>query len=83
MAANKKAERVFLELLDAYTEQGRTVNSSSGPNYAPSVFASDPKAEGITKAKFSTIMKSLFHAQVIASELRQGSRGSFIVRKKL
>ena len=83
MAANKKAERVFLELLDAYTEQGRTVNSSSGPNYAPSVFASDPKAEGITKSKFSTIMKSLFHAQEIANEKRQGTRGSFIVRKKL
>ena len=83
MAANKKAERVFLELLDAYTEQGRTVNSSSGPNYAPSVFASDPKAEGITKSKFSTIMKSLFHSEKITNEKRQGTRGSFIVRKKV
>ncbi len=52
MAANKKAERVFIEFLDAYTEQGRKVNSSSGPKYAPSIFASDPKAEGIIKSNF-------------------------------
>ena len=80
-ALNEKAERVFLHLLDAYTEQGRPVNASSGTNYAPTIFASDPKAEGITKAKFSAVMKSLFHKNIIANEQRKGSRGSFIVRK--
>ena len=81
-ALNVKAEHVFLQLLDAYTEQGRPVNASSGTNYSPTVFASDPKAEGITKAKFSTVMKSLFHKNVIANEVRKAGRGSFIIRKK-
>ena len=81
-ALNEKVERVFLQLLDAYTEQGRPVNSSSGCNYAPTIFASDPKAEGITKSKFSTVMKSLFHKKVIENEQRKGGRGSFIIRKK-
>lgn len=80
-ALNKKAERVFLKLLDAYTEQGRYVNANSGSNYAPAQFASDPEAEGITKPKFRTVMQSLFHRGVIKNESGKGGRGSFIVRK--
>jgi hypothetical protein len=81
IALNKKAERVFLKLLDAYTEQGRYVNANSGSNYAPAQFASDPEAEGIIKPKFRTVMQSLFHRGVIKNESGKGGRGSFIVRK--
>ena len=56
-ALNEKAERVLLALLVANTEQGRSVNSSSGPDYAPTIFASDPKAKGITKLKCATVIK--------------------------
>ncbi len=81
-ALDEKAERVFLKLLNSYTEQGTPVNSSSGSNYAPTVFFSDPKAEGITKPKFSTVMKSLFHTKVLINEQRNAVRVSFVVRKK-
>ena len=81
-ALNEKAERVFLALLDANTEQSRSVNSSSGPNYAPTIFACDPKAKDITKLKFATDIKSLFHKKVIINKQRKASRDNFIVQKK-
>jgi RecA-family ATPase len=62
MAANAKAERVFLTLLQMFAEQGRTVNHAGGPTYAPKVFAEHPKFEGMTKRALKTAMDSLLHA---------------------
>lgn len=59
MAKNAKAERVFLKLLRAFTEQGRKVNSGGGQTYAPGVFASHPDAEGVSKRGFRLAMEAM------------------------
>jgi len=60
MAASAKAERVFLKLLRAFNEQGRTVNHAGGPTYAPKLFTEHPGAEGCTKRAFRGAMEKLF-----------------------
>ena len=60
-----KAERVFLDLLREYTEQGRYVSSQPGRTYAPSEFATNPKAEGCTKLGFKQAMDNLFSSRRI------------------
>ena len=59
MAVGAKAERVFLALLRAFAEQGRRVNHAGGSTYAPKVFATNPMAEGVTKAAFKGAMEAL------------------------
>ena len=59
MAVGAKAERVFLALLRSFAEQGRKVNHAGGPTYAPKVFATNPKAEGVTKAALKGAMEAL------------------------
>lgn len=59
MAATSKAERVFLKLLRAFTEQGRHVSHATGPTHAPSKFAENPDAEGVTRRAFSAAMERL------------------------
>jgi RecA-family ATPase len=59
MAATAKAERVFLRLLGVLTAQGRRVNTGGGQTYAPSVFASHPEAEGVSKRAFRSAMEAL------------------------
>lgn len=60
MARGSKAERVFLKLLRMLTEQGRHVNANSGTRYAPSVFAMEDDAEGVTRDAFRKAMSRLF-----------------------
>lgn len=59
LAAEAKAERVFLTLLNAYTAQGRRVNASGGKTYAPKEFAEHPDSEGVTKRAFKAAMDRL------------------------
>ena len=61
VAASAKAERVFLKLLDQFTDEGRKVNHAGGISYAPKVFSEHPAAEGCTKRAFKTAMDSLLH----------------------
>lgn len=49
MAGAAKAERVFLKLLQQFTEEGRTVRSANARGYAPKEFAASGRAEGLTK----------------------------------
>ncbi|SDL09443.1 AAA family ATPase [Paracoccus chinensis] len=65
LARRSKATRKFMELLRLLRQQGRDVNSRSGPNYAPSVFAAHPDSEGITKAAFREAMEILFAQNTI------------------
>ncbi len=58
-AKTAKAERVFLKLLRLFEEQGRRVNHAGGQTYAPTVFASHPDAEGISKRAFGSAMEKL------------------------
>jgi RecA-family ATPase len=55
MAAGK-----FLELLDVYESEGRVVSASPSSNYAPSVFAKDPRAQGFRKKQLADAMNRLF-----------------------
>lgn len=64
-AAETRIERLFLELLEANSAQGRIVSDSAGRNYAPHLFASDPRAEGVTRKGFEAAMQRLFAARRI------------------
>lgn len=59
VAANAKAERVFLKLLREFTDQGRHVNHAGGATYAPKLFAQHPHAEGCTKRVLKGAMDCL------------------------
>lgn len=59
MATGAKAEAVFLKLLCQRAMQGLRLNASSGPNFAPKVFAGLPGSEGISKRAFKTAMEGL------------------------
>jgi RecA-family ATPase len=67
-AAAGKAEAVFLSLLHAYDDQGRRVSPNSGKNYAPTAFAEDDDAEGITSKAFARAMTRLLKANRIHIE---------------
>ncbi len=60
LASEAKAERVFLELFNAYEGEGRKVSPNPGHTYAPAQFSKDPRAEGITKAALTHAMNRLF-----------------------
>ncbi|WP_126152878.1 AAA family ATPase [Paracoccus haematequi] len=70
MAASARAERVFLKLLRTFAEQGRTVNSAGGSNYAPKQFAEHPDSEGVTKRAFKTAMETLLAAGKVKIEAK-------------
>jgi RecA-family ATPase len=64
-ASAAKAETVFLMLLQAFQEQGRSVSPNHSSSYAPIVFEKEPDAEGIRKAAFAGAMSSLLKANRI------------------
>jgi RecA-family ATPase len=64
IARDTKAERAFLDLLAAFTAQGRSVSDSPGPNYAPAIFANQG-AEPMTKAELKAAMDRLLFARRI------------------
>jgi RecA-family ATPase len=65
-AAN--TQTLFLQLLDAYNNEGRNITASPFGNYAPSVFAKDKRAKGIRKQALIDAMNDLFERGVIVSE---------------
>ena len=64
-AAEARAERVFMDLLHAREAQGRPVSHSPSSTYAPAQFATDPQAEGISRAQFRAAMERLFATKKI------------------
>ena len=65
MAENEKAERVFLNLLASFAEQGRRVNHAGGSNYAPKAFEEHPNADGCTKRALKKAMAALLNKEKI------------------
>jgi RecA-family ATPase len=63
-----RTDRLFLDLVQAYTAEGRPVSAAPSPNFAPSVFAKDPRANGTSKAALATAMNRLFEAGRIRVE---------------
>ena len=71
LAAEQKADQLFLTLLDRFEQQGRGVSDKRSANaYAPTMFAADPeaKAGGIRKDDFGAAMNRLFAAGKIRNE---------------
>ncbi|MBZ9654681.1 AAA family ATPase [Phyllobacterium lublinensis] len=78
LAAMNHTDRVFLELLERYTVEGRKVSHSTGANYAPALFEKDQQASGIRKRGFITAMNRLFEVgRIKVLELGPPSRRSY------
>lgn len=68
LAANSKAERVFLKLLREFAGEGRHLSPKTGHGYAPNVFARSGRAEGCTKKSLQIAMEALFAKGTIRTE---------------
>jgi RecA-family ATPase len=67
-AAQANAEIIFLNLLDAYTAEGRNVGSSTASTYAPKVFDADRRSRGIGSDALRDAMNALFEKGEIINE---------------
>jgi RecA-family ATPase len=67
LAADAKAERVFIDLLVKFTDQGRDVCDTPGHNYAPAEFA-EQGSEGLSRDTLKAAMKRLLFAKRIRVE---------------
>jgi RecA-family ATPase len=79
----RAAERVFLDLLDAATRQGRNVSDSKhAGNYAPKTFAASPNADRYSQKELAAAMERLFAAGDLRMEQygRKGDPRSRIAR---
>ena len=70
LAADQRAEDMFLNLLDRFNAQERTLSQKFGGNYAPTLFAREPEAKAarINKAALDGAMTRLFAANKIHLE---------------
>lgn len=68
VSGSDKADRIFLAMLEAYTLEGRPVNPTAGPNYAPAVFAKDSRSEGAGKTALAAAMNRLLGSGRIVNE---------------
>jgi RecA-family ATPase len=75
-AAANKAETVFLKLLQTFEDQGRTVSPHRSNSYAPTVFANEAEADGVSKKALERAMSNLLknnriHIEDIGSPSRR------------
>jgi RecA-family ATPase len=72
-------ERVFLDLLDRISAEGRYVSEKiSAPNYAPRLFEKRPDREGYRKADFQRAMEALFaRHEIIVGTYRSSDRHDY------
>jgi RecA-family ATPase len=68
LARDKKIDDTFVTLLERYTRQNQPLCPYAGRNYAPSIFASNGKAGGISSAEFARCMQRLIDADIIHVE---------------
>lgn len=70
MAAEAKADDVFLTILKQVNAQGRNVSAAKGPTYAPAVFAAEPNNQDIKYKNiiFDSAMRRLLKAGRIRIE---------------
>jgi len=69
----RACERVFLDLLDRLTAEGRPVSEKTrASNFAPKIFAKQPDREGYAAADFERAMHSLFAQKEIRLEKYKG-----------
>jgi RecA-family ATPase len=65
LLANAKAEKVFLDLLTKYTDQGQSVGRSHGANFAPKVFEPEARLLGVNKRAMTLAMQRLLDTKRI------------------
>jgi RecA-family ATPase len=65
LAARAHADQVFLDLVTAYTAEGREVSARPSSTFAPAVFANDPRSQGIAARGLTDAMNRLFAAKRI------------------
>lgn len=68
MASQNRVDRVFRDLVAAYNAEGRSVSSTPSRNYAPTVFAIDPRSEKAGKKGLEAAMNRLFASGAIRTE---------------
>src|SRR3984893_4875899 len=68
MAAEAKADDVFLILLKRINAQGRNVSAAKGPTYAAAVFAAEPDNHDIKSRIFDAAMRRLLNTSRIRIE---------------
>jgi RecA-family ATPase len=80
----EKAERVFLKLLDTFTEQKRYVSPKPSVSYAPKVFIGHPDCEGCSKRALQAAMETLLRdcVIVVVEHGRPGKMTSRLERAK-
>jgi DNA polymerase bacteriophage-type len=69
-----RAEGIFIALLKKFTAQHQVVSHAIGRNYAPTRFAGQPEALGITRQEFAAAMQRLLDAKAI--EIRTWGKAS-------
>jgi RecA-family ATPase len=67
-ASAAKAETVFLSLLHAFEDQGRSVSPNPSGSFAPVVFEREADADGVSKAALGRAMSKLLQANRIHIE---------------
>jgi RecA-family ATPase len=73
-AGEDRADAIFLAMLREYTEQGRTVSPNPSAAFAPTRFARDQSAKGMTKGALTSAMNRLLRSGAIKVEA--GPRGT-------
>jgi len=68
MLLEARAERIFLEVLEKITEQGRNLSPSPSAAYAPKLIAAHPDAKGVSKKVLEEAMARLLDAGRIKIE---------------
>ena len=61
-------ETTFLEMLDIYEREKRSVSAKRSPSYAPTLFAKDKRCRGCKKADLEEAMNALFARGKISHE---------------
>jgi hypothetical protein len=62
MAAEQKADDIFLKLVGKFECEGRDVSPNPGTTFAPAVFSKHPDAGGTTKEALRAAMNRLLNA---------------------
>jgi RecA-family ATPase len=86
MAADIRAERTLLQILDKYEARGANVSANPGPTYLPSRFAAEKeaKAEKVSKVALKAAMMRLLDKGTVVSEpARADGRSHRITRAKV
>src|SRR5262249_57303608 len=85
IAAEAKADEIFLELLERFTKSNRNVSHKSGTNFAPALFAKEQEAKnaGLKSKSLEATMLRLFKTDKIWNEpCGKPSRPSFRIARK-